>query len=159
MSTEHPRILLAKAAPELFKALGELERLVEERSKTAGLTHGFTSLLRLRASQINGCSYCVRLHTRDALREQESSDRIGLVAAWRDCDYFTPKERAALALVEAMTLISVGQVPDALYAEVAAVLSPEEIIAIEWIGIAINTWNRLAISSRTPVHPSPPPPA
>lgn len=153
MTTENPRVYLAKATPELYKALLELERLVEERSKSAGLSHGFTCLLRLRASQINSCAYCVRLHTRDAIRDHETTDRIALVAAWRESEYFTPKERAALALVESVTLISVGQLPDALYAEVAAVLSPEEIAAVEWIGIAINAWNRLAIASRTAVHP------
>jgi len=93
------------------------------------------------------------MHTRDAVASGESTDRISILPAWRETDYFNEKERAALALVEAVTLISVGQVPDNIYEEAASKLSEKEISAIEWIAIVINTWNRVAISSRYPVKP------
>ncbi len=92
-----------------------------------------------------------RLHTRDALSAGESSDRISVLPAWRETEYFNAKERAGLALVEAITLIAEGQVPDAVYSEAAKTLSAEEIAAMEWLAIMINTWNRVAIASRYPV--------
>ncbi|UOB06697.1 carboxymuconolactone decarboxylase family protein [[Acidovorax] ebreus] len=87
----------------------------------------------------------------DALASQESGDRIAVLSAWRETDYFSPKERAALELVEAVTLVADGQVPDAVYAQAAGVLSKEEIAAVEWLAVVINAWNRIAISSRYPV--------
>jgi AhpD family alkylhydroperoxidase len=145
------RVNIGKVVPELFQAVGSLERLASEYAKSAGIVDGFAHLLRLRSSQLNQCAYCVRLHTRDALASGESSDRISVLTAWRESEYFTEKERASLALVEAVTLIAQGQVPDAVYAQAAAVLSDAEIAAVEWLGVAINAWNRIAISSRYPV--------
>ena len=147
------RVNLGKAAPKLYDAVAALSAQTAEFAKAAGLAEGFTHLLRLRASQINQCAYCVRLHSRDALASGESADRLGVLTAWRETGYFTDKERAALALCEAITTISVGQVPDSVYAEAAAVLSAEELAAVEWVTVVINTWNRVAISSRYPVHP------
>ena len=80
------------------------------------------------------------------------SDRISVLPAWRETKYFSDKERAALALIEAITLISDGQVPESVYSEAAAVLSDQEIAAVEWLGVVINAWNRIATSSRYPVH-------
>lgn len=150
---EPHRVVLGKAAPAPLRALQELNRTIGEYGATAGIPDNLSHLLRLRASQLNGCAYCLRLHTRDALAAGESSDRISVLPAWRETAYFTDKERAALALIEAVTLISAGQVPDAVYAEAAAVLTSEEIAAVEWLGIVINAWNRLAIASRHPVGP------
>ena len=95
----------------------------------------------------------MRLHTRDALDAGESSDRISLIAAWEESDYFDDKERASLALLEAITLIADGQVPADIYRAAAEALSEEELAAVEWIAVSINTWNRIAISSRTSVRP------
>jgi AhpD family alkylhydroperoxidase len=154
MSQSHSdRINLGKAAPELYQALIALDRQVSERVQAAGIDAGFSHLLRLRASQINGCSFCVRMHGRDAASKGETADRVYVLTAWRESDYFNEKERAALALTEAVTLIAEGQVPDAVYAEAAKTLSNEEIAAIEWLAIMIGTWNRVAIASRYPVHP------
>lgn len=150
---DRARVSLLKAAPELYKAISGCERLVNERIAAAGIDDGFAHLLRLRASQMNGCAYCVRLHTRDALASGESADRVSLLPAWRESDYFSARERAALALIEAITLVADGQVPDAVYAEAERALSPDELTAVEWLGIIINAWNRIAISSRTPVRP------
>ena len=147
------RVNLGKAAPELYQAVAGLEKLASERAAKAGLAEGFAHLLRLRASQINGCAFCLRLHTRDALKSGESSDRLSLLPAWRESQYFNDKERAALALLEAVTRISEGQVPDDVYAGAAALLSADEIAAVEWIAVVINAWNRISISSRYPVKP------
>jgi AhpD family alkylhydroperoxidase len=147
------RINLGKAAPKLYEAVIALDGQANAFAKAAGLAEGFTYLLRLRASQINQCAFCVRLHTRDALASGESTDRLAVLPAWRETQYFSDKECAALARCEAVTTISVGQVPDAVYADAAELLSSEEIAAVEWIAVVINTWNRIGISSRYPVHP------
>ncbi|MBE2293687.1 MAG: carboxymuconolactone decarboxylase family protein [Phycisphaerales bacterium] len=145
------RVNLGKAAPSLYQAVIELDRLASEALTNAGIAKGFSHLLRLRASQINQCAFCVRLHVRDALASGESSDRVAVIAAWKETEYFSPKERAALELVEAITLISDGQLPDAIYEQATINLSKEEVSAIEWLAVVINTWNRIAISSRYPV--------
>ena len=145
------RVNLGKAAPELYQAVSSLDKLASQVSSSAGLDEGLCHLLRLRASQINQCAFCVRAHTRDALASGESSDRISVLPAWRETQYFTEKERAALELVEAITLISDGQVPDAVYAKAVEALSVKEMAAIEWLSVVINTWNRIAIASRYPV--------
>lgn len=145
------RINLGKAAPRLYQAVAGLDRLASKAAATAGIAEGFAHLLRLRASQLNQCAFCVRAHTRDALASGESSDRVSVLPAWRDTAYFTEKERAALELAEAVTLVSEGQVADAIYERAAASLSRDEISAIEWLAIVINAWNRIAISSRYPV--------
>jgi alkylhydroperoxidase family enzyme len=93
------------------------------------------------------------MHARDALASGETMDRLSVLPAWRETDYFNEKERAALALVEAVTLIADGQLPDSVYEQAAGVLSNEEIAAVEWLAVVINAWNRIAISSRTPVKP------
>lgn len=147
------RLVLLKNPPEMLAAMNDLEAKVKSYAASAGITDGFLHLLKLRASQINQCSYCVRLHTRDALEAGESSDRISLIAAWGESEYFDEKERASLALLEAITLISDGQVPSDVYQAAAEVLSEQELAAVEWIAVTINTWNRIAISSRTPVRP------
>jgi AhpD family alkylhydroperoxidase len=145
------RVNLGKSAPELYQAVRELDRLASQSVSKAGIDDGFSHLLRLRASQINQCAFCVRLHARDASASGESSDRIAVLSAWRESDYFTDKERAALGLVESITTISEGQLPDAIYQQAAEHLSGEEISAVEWLAIVINNWNRIAISSRYPV--------
>lgn len=145
------RVNLGKSAPALYQAVIELERLVTDALNTAGMAIGFSHLLRLRASQINQCAFCVRMHARDALTNGESADRIALLSAWEESEYFNAKERAALKLVEAITLIADDQLPDEIYNQATANLSNEEISAIEWLAVVINAWNRIAISSRYPV--------
>lgn len=150
---EKSRVNLSKNTPELYQAVVSLDRLAKEYATSAGISQGFYHLLKLRASQLNQCAYCVRLHTNDALASGEPIDRISVLTAWRETQYFDKKERVVLALIEAMTLIADGQVHDSVYAEAVSVLSNEEIAAVEWLGIVINAWNRIAISSRYPVGP------
>jgi len=147
------RVNLGKAVPELYKAVLQFEQIVSERTITGAVTKPFSHLLRLRASQLNGCAFCIRMHAQDAASSGESNDRITLLPAWRETEHYSEKERAALELMEAITLISEGRIADELYTRVSAILSPEEISAVEWIGVVINAWNRIAIASRYPVKP------
>ena len=147
------RVNLGKTAPELYKTVLELENLSMQKVKQAGLEIGFSHLLKLRASQINQCAFCVRMHTQDAIKSGESIDRITLISAWRESQYFSEKERAALLLIEEITLIAQQHFPDEAYTTAKKVLNEDEITAIEWIAIVINTWNRIAISSQYLVTP------
>ena len=148
-----PRANIGKLAPDLYRSVVALEKQVAERTTAAGIPVGFSHILRLRASQLNQCAFCVRMHTRDALAAGESADRISVLPAWRESSYFDDRERASLSLMEAVTMIADGQVSDGVYEAAATALSEEEIAAVEWLAIAINTWNRIAISSRYPVGP------
>ncbi len=147
------RVNLGKSSPALYQAVVGLDRLASEAVAAAGIADGFAHLLRLRASQVNGCAFCVRLHARDAIASGESGDRLAVLPAWRESGYSSPKERAALGLVEAVTQVADGQVPDVVYEQAAAQLSQDEIAAVEWLAVVINAWNRIAIASRYPVEP------
>ena len=147
------RVNLGKTAPELYKTVIELEKLSMQQVQQAGIEIGLSHLLKLRASQINQCAFCVRMHTQDAIKVGETTDRIALISAWHESEYFSAKERAALTLIEEITLIAQQHFPDAAYEQAANVLSSDEITAIEWIAIVINTWNRIAISSQYKVAP------
>ena len=132
------RINMASEVPSMYKKLFDMAQIGE----------GFSHLLKLKASQINKCAYCVRLHTKDALACGETIERISVVSAWEESDYFSLKERACLSLVEAITLVSYDQVSDTVYENAKEVLTKEELVSVEWLAILINSWNRLAISSR-----------
>ena len=147
------RVNLAQAQPALYKAVAEVEKLAMQAALDAGWSKGFVHLLKLRASQINGCAFCLRMHARDALAVGESADRLAVLPGWRETGYFSDKERAALALTEAVTTIADGQLPDEVYAAAAERLSPQEIASAEWVAVVINLWNRVAIASRYPVGP------
>jgi AhpD family alkylhydroperoxidase len=144
--------------PEASRAMRELERVVEASTLEAPLRE----LVKLRASQVNGCAYCVDMHTKDAQAMGEREQRLHLVAVWREAPVFTPRERAALAWTEALTLLPETGAPDGVYAEVASQFRPEEQVALTLAIVAINGWNRLAVGFRQPVggyvshrHPEP----
>ena len=137
----------------MSSAVLELDKEIFRHAEETGLEKGFLELLKIRASQINHCAFCLRMHTRDALKYGESTERISVLPAWRETGYFNEKERGALALMEAITSISDGQVPDETYHFASASLNEKEIAAVEWLGVMINSWNRIAISGRTPVAP------
>ena len=147
------RVNLGKAVPELYKTVAAADKLADEAALAAGWSAGFIHLAKLRASQINECAFCLRMHARDALAVGESADRLAVLPAWREARYFSDKECAGLALTEAITQISDGQLPDAVYADAAKVLNEQEIASIEWVAVVINMWNRVGISSRYPVKP------
>ena len=150
----HQRVNLGKALPKAYETMLQLDSQAMQAAQDAGWAKGFCHLLKLRASQINQCAFCLRMHGRDALATGESSDRLLVLAAWRESSYFSPKEGAALALVEAVTLVAQGQVPDVVYDEAKALLTDAEMAAVEWLAVVINAWNRIAIASRYPVAPA-----
>ncbi len=129
-----------------LRAMADLEHAVRQ----SGLDGKLLELVRLRASQINGCGYCIDMHTKDARLAGETEQRLYLLSAWRETEFYTPRERAALAWAEAVTLISPESVDDALFRAVCEHFSEDEVVALTLAVIAINGWNRLAISFRTP---------
>ncbi|MEV4049748.1 carboxymuconolactone decarboxylase family protein [Amycolatopsis sp. NPDC049688] len=137
-----------KQHPAAYKALIGLSSEAEKAATTAGLDPLLTELVRIRASQINGCAFCLRMHTGDALKKGENPDRIAVLPAWEETGYFSDTERAALRLTEAITNVSDGHVGDEDYADAASVLTADQISAVAWLTTVINAFNRVAITSR-----------
>lgn len=135
-------------APTLMQAVLNLNEAVER----SGLEKSLLHLVKLRASQINGCSYCVDMHAHEALEDGDSLQRVLMVAAWKESPLFTARERAAFAWTEALTLIAEDGVPDVLYAETRERLGEEDIVKLSVAVAIINTWNRLSVAFRT-IHP------
>lgn len=138
------RLDLATAAPKVFKAL-----IGFDAASRAGIDPLLVELVQTRASQINGCAYCLHMHTKDARKRGESEERLYLLTAWREAAHFyTEKEQAALALTEAVTLIAHDGVPDDVYARAAAHFDEAELAQLLGLILTINTWNRIALTSR-----------
>ncbi|MFG2713476.1 carboxymuconolactone decarboxylase family protein [Streptomyces goshikiensis] len=138
-----PRVNFAAAAPKAFKALIGFDTAARET-----LDPALVELIQIRSSQLNGCAYCLHMHVSDARKAGEDDLRLHMVAVWREAGhYFSPRERAALALTEAVTLISVGGVPDEVYAEAAAEFGEAELAHVLAAVFSINTWNRVAVST------------
>lgn len=125
-------------------------RKLEAYIKSTGLEPDLLELVKLRASQINGCAYCIDMHTKDARSRGESEQRLYGVNAWRETPFYSERERAALAWAEAVTKISEGPVPDDVYDQVTKHFTEKEWVDLTLTVIAINSWNRLAVSFRTP---------
>ncbi|WP_317901418.1 carboxymuconolactone decarboxylase family protein [Cerina litoralis] len=140
-----PRINYSEVAPEAVKAMVGLEKYMEN----SGLERPLYELVKLRASQINGCAYCIDMHTKDARKAGETEQRLYALNAWRETPFYSERERAALAWTEELTVISENDVPDSLYEHVGTYFSEKEMIALSMAVIAINGWNRLAIGFRT----------
>ncbi|MBB4713086.1 AhpD family alkylhydroperoxidase [Streptomyces luteogriseus] len=128
--------------------MGSLHAAAVSAAQDAKLEPELLELVRIRASQINGCAFCLDLHTRDARGRGETEQRLHTLAAWRETPFFTEHERAALALTEAVTLVHDGRVPDAVYAEAAEVFDEDQIAALIWAATVINAYNRIAIATR-----------
>jgi AhpD family alkylhydroperoxidase len=124
-------------------------RQLSEYVEDCGIEHSLLELVKTRASQINGCAYCLDMHTKDALAGGETSQRLFTLSAWRETSFFNERERAALAWTEAVTKISKYPVEDALYDELCAHFSEREIVDLTLAVITINGWNRLAIPFRS----------
>lgn len=138
----------AKAAPDAMKALFALEAAIQK----SGLEKSLIHLVKTRASQINGCAYCIHMHTHEARADGETEERLYLLDAWRESPLYSERERAALAWTEAVTLVSQTHVPDDVYETVRAQLPEADIAKLTLVIGTINLWNRLAISLRA-VHP------
>jgi AhpD family alkylhydroperoxidase len=141
------RLNYGVVAPEAIKAMMGLEQAVKDMGLEPTLVH----LIKLRASQINGCAYCIDLHNREARADDESQQRLDLISVWRETNFFNEREKAALAWTEALTLISETHAPDKDYEALAAVFDERERVAVTLAISAINGWNRIAIGFRTPV--------
>jgi len=142
------RLNAYKVAPEIMKALGALEAVVAG----SGLEKSLIELVKTRASQINGCAFCIHMHTKDARALGETEERIYMLNAWRESPLYTERERAALAWTEAVTLVSQTHVPDDVYAQLQGSFSEPDIVKLTMLVATINAWNRIAISFKF-VHP------
>jgi AhpD family alkylhydroperoxidase len=140
------RLSYSEVAPEGNEILRKLESYIRK----AGLEPDLLELVRLRASQINGCAYCIDMHTKDARSQGENEQRLYGVGTWREAPFYSERERAALAWAESVTLVSEDQVPDEIYDLVKKHFTERELVDLTLVVIAINSWNRLAISFRTP---------
>lgn len=140
------RLEAQKASPAAFHAMLALEMFVRKSSK---LEPSLIELVKMRASQINGCAYCIDMHSKDARAEGESEQRLYALSAWRETPFFTDRERAALAWTEAVTLVAEGHVPDAVYEEAQQRFSEEELVNLTIAVVTINGWNRLAVAFRS----------
>ena len=140
-----PRIDFTKFAPEAMRAMYGIERHLHN----SVLGETLLTLVKMRASQINGCAYCLDMHSKDALAAGETAQRLIGLEAWRETPYYTEKERAALTWTESLTLVSQTHVPDEVYAEVRKEFTEAEIVDLTYAVMAINAWNRMAISMRS----------
>ncbi|MFF4730235.1 carboxymuconolactone decarboxylase family protein [Streptomyces mirabilis] len=149
--TATQRIFIDKQSPKAYHALVQTSEAVRATAADAGLDRTVVELINLRVSQINGCAYCLNVHTRAALRAGETTQRLGVLAAWRDAELFTPAERAALALAEATTGPTDAAAQETAWAGARDVLTDDQISAVIWVAITINAFNRVSIMSKHPV--------
>jgi AhpD family alkylhydroperoxidase len=139
------RINLMRVNPGVMQAMLGLERQVHK----AGLDSRLLDLVRMRASQINGCAYCLDMHSKDARANGETEQRLYGLEAWRETPYYSERERAALEWTEALTLVSESHVPDEVFERVRAQFSEDELVHLSLAVVAINGWNRLNVAART----------
>jgi AhpD family alkylhydroperoxidase len=139
-----PRLDYMKASPKAYKAMIQMEGVV----RRSGIDPKLLELIKIRASQLNGCAYCIDMHTKDARHKGETEQRIYALDAWRETPFFTEEERAALAWTEALTNIQQGHAPDAVYRELSAHFNETEQVSLTFAITTINAWNRIAIGFR-----------
>ncbi len=139
------RLDYAKAAPGALQAMLGIETYV----RNCGIEHSLLELVKMRASQINKCAYCLDMHSKDARAGGETEQRLYVLPAWREAPFYTDRERAALAWTEAVTLISKGEVPDELYNEARRHFSEKELVDLTLAIVGINGWNRFSIPFHT----------
>ena len=140
-----PRIDMSRYAHDAYKAMLGLEKYLASSS----IEKPLRELVKLRASQINGCAYCIDMHWKDARAGGETEQRLYGLDAWEESPYYTDRERAALAWTEAVTRVADTHVPDGVYDAARAQLAEAELVDLTWLVAAINAWNRLAIAMRT----------
>lgn len=148
-----PHANITKLVPGLYEAQLAADKAADDAAVAAGLDPLLVELVKMRASQLNGCAFCLRMHARDAMERGESADRLAVVAAWWESQYFSPQEQAALALAEQVTRIGDLHTGAAPAVDIEAALDEKQVAAVIAVAIAINTWNRIAIASHYPVAP------
>jgi AhpD family alkylhydroperoxidase len=148
------RVDIGKTQPVSYQAMMELHLASAKAADEVGLSARLAGLIQIRASEINGCAYCLRLHTADALALGETADRLAVLSAWRETtNYFTDVEVSALEITEYVADISNVSLPDRVWDQIRESLSVEQIAAVHWLAIVINAFNRVAISSHLLVQP------
>ena len=140
-----PRLNLMQVSPDAMRAMRGIQDYVDR----SGLEHSLLELVKMRASQLNGCAYCLDMHSKDARAAGETEQRLYLLDAWREAPFYSPRERAALAWAEALTLVAQTHAPDDVYEEARAQFSEKELAALTMAIVAINGWNRIAIGFRS----------
>ncbi len=135
-------------APGFSRAMAHLDKAATKELDKVDFDHRLRELVRIRASQLNGCAYCIDMHTKDARAIGETEQRIFALPAWAETPYFTSRERAALAFTEAVTLLAATHVPGEAYEQVAAEFAPDEIAALVGLITTINAWNAISVSTR-----------
>jgi AhpD family alkylhydroperoxidase len=138
------RLEIQKVAPQAYRTMAALETYV----RNSGLEEALILLVKLRASQMNGCSYCIDMHTKDARANGESEQRLYALSAWRETPFFTDRERAALSWTEELTLISQSQVPNSVFEEVRERFNELELVNLTMTIVTINGWNRICVGFR-----------
>jgi AhpD family alkylhydroperoxidase len=147
-TTFTPRLDFDAVAAGFSAAVAHLDRAATKQLDSAGIEPRLRELIRIRASQLNGCAYCIDMHSKDARAIGETEQRVYALPAWRETGFYTSRERAALAFTESVTQLASTHVPDSDYAAVAAEFSPAEIGALISLLVAINSWNRIGVSAR-----------
>ena len=148
-TTEIPvRLDFDAAVPAFSRAMSHLDNAATKELDRVGIDPALRELVRIRASQLNGCAYCIDMHTKDARAAGETEERIYALNAWQETPLYSAREQAALALTEAVTLVHDGRVPDDVYRAAAEVFKEDELAAVIWAAIVINAYNRVAISTR-----------
>lgn len=147
-TTEHisghlaPRMAIGRLAPGMYRAMIAFDQAEDT------LDPVIRELVKIRVSQVNGCAFCIDMHTKDARAAGEREERLYLLSAWREAPFYTERERAALALAESATLLPAGPVSDAVYDEAARHFAPEELAALVWRIAIMNAWNRIGVTTR-----------
>jgi AhpD family alkylhydroperoxidase len=142
------RLDIDTTIPGFYKAMSALDLVATKELDAAGIEPALRELVRIRASQLNGCAYCVDMHTKDARAIGETEQRLYALPVWRETPFFTSRERAALAFTESVTQLASTHVPDADFAAVAAEFSPAETGALVALLVAINAWNTIGVTTR-----------
>ena len=146
--TEIPvRLDFEKLATGVYQAVSHLDRATTKQLDQAGIDPMLRELIRIRASQLNGCAYCIDMHTKDARAIGESEQRLYALPAWRETPFFTVRERAALSFTETVTLLAQTHVPDAAFEEVAAAFDETEVAALLSLVMTINAWNTISVTT------------
>lgn len=138
------RVNIQTAGPKAYQSMLALESAIRQ----SPLERSHLHLVKIRASQLNGCAFCINMHTEEAMKDGETAQRIFLLNAWREANMFSPEEKAILALTEAITYISKEGVPDSIYEDVSAHFDETYVAALIMTAITINAWNRIAISTQ-----------
>jgi AhpD family alkylhydroperoxidase len=156
LTPEYDRLFIDKQSPEAYRSMSAVASAVTATARAAGLDPLLIELVNIRVSQLNGCGFCLDLHVRRAVTNGETPQRLAVLPAWRDVDLFSPTERAALALAEAITTLPAHDVRERERTCARGELTADQFSAVSWMAITMNAFNRISIISGHPVRPRDP---